>query len=258
VFNARPEFPIEAYVGPNGSGKTYGAVLFSVIPAWEAGRPVVSNLRLYPERLGFSADLFEPLESWRQIPHMRNRYLLLDEISSVLPSRQAAGVPPDLLRRMNQLRKADVRVGWTAPNWARCDILLREVTQAVTTSRSRMPDHFVRTPGSYLMPRYPSGRIARKDNGKRQRTPPGWEPRRWFTYLTYDAIEFEEFNAAAVKGVKPKSVIHHWRPKHNVQNAYGTLEEVGLMDHLDDVGQCLACGGHRRRRNCDCQTVGAA
>src|SRR5690606_32385944 len=115
-----------------------------VIPAWRQGRPVVSNMPLYPERLGFPSRLYRPLMSWREITELSSCELVLDEISSALPSRQAQSVPPQLVRILNQLRKTDVRCSWTAPSWARADVLLREVTQAVTVCQGRMPDRWER------------------------------------------------------------------------------------------------------------------
>jgi hypothetical protein len=240
-------FAIRAYVGPNGGGKTLAMIESQAVRSWERGRPVVANLQLYPERLGFSADLFEPLITWRQIPDLAGCTLLLDEISSVLPSRQAMSVPPQLVRILNQLRKGDVDLGWTAPNWARCDVLLREVTQAVTVCRSSFPDRWQREQEQRMFPR-----ARRNETGGRLAYEAGWLPNRLFTFTTYDALEFDEFTYAAVKDVKPRAVQRYWRSRHLAHTAYGTLDAVGLLDHLDDVGVCVICGGQRKRPQCKC------
>lgn len=243
-------FPIRAFVGPNGGGKTLAMMESLVLPSWKSGRAVVANMALRPERLGFDSALYVPLESWRQIPDLAGVTLCLDEISSVLPSRQAMSVPPQLIRVLNQLRKGDVQLGWTAPNWARCDVLLREVTQAVTVCRGSWPDRWEREATTE------GGRLGRPrkvdDGGQPRRADAGWGPNRYFVWRTYDAMEFDEFTYSAVKDVRPRRVLHYWRPRHEADLAYDTLEAVNLLDHLDDVGLCVGCGGTRSRPRCSC------
>lgn len=249
-------FAIRAFVGPNGGGKSLAMIESMVLPSWAEGRPVCANLALYPERLGYPSELAIPLESWKQIPDLTGVTLCLDEISSVLPSRQAMSVPPQLVRVLNQLRKGDVQLGWTAPNWSRCDVLLREVTQAVTVCRGSFPDRWDREakgPARWNRPK------VRDAQGQPVRHSRGWGPNRYFTWRTYDAMEFDEFTYARVKDVRPRGVRHFWRPRHGADLAYDTLEAVGLLDHLDDVGLCVACGGTRSRHKCACSSgAGAA
>lgn len=222
-----------------------------VVRSWAAGRPVCANLALFPERLGFPAELYVPLESWKQIPDLRGVTLVLDEISSVLPSRQAMSVPPQLVRILNQLRKGDVDLAWTAPNWSRCDVLLREVTQAVTVCRGSFPDRWQRVaagPARWNRPK------ATDDGDRPMRHVKGWPPNRFFSWTTYDAMEFDEFSYSAVKQIRPKLRVRYWRPRHGTDLAYNTLEAVNLLDHLDDVGLCVNCGGTRSRPRCKCDS----
>jgi hypothetical protein len=248
--------PIQAFVGANGSGKTYGAVHQLVVPAWKRGKVVCSNLRLYPERGGYAADLFVPLTSWVQLVELRDCVLLLDEISSVLPSRQASTVPPDLMRRIGQLRKNNVVLCWTAPAWARCDVALREVTQVVTLCRSRVSDGFRRQPGTYSFPERPRGRALRDERSRPVRTEAGWAPKCWFTWSEYDARELDEFTYSTAARARPRKVRHHWRPKHVTDQLYRTSEDVGLLDHLLVSGVCLGCGGRRTQPACSCEDGG--
>jgi hypothetical protein len=250
------EAPIQAFVGANGSGKTYGGVHQLVVPAWKRGKVVCSNLRLYPERGGYSPDLFVPLTSWVQLVELRDCVLFLDEISSVLPSRQASTVPPDLMRRIGQLRKNNVVLCWTAPAWARCDVALREVTQVVTLCRSRVSDGFRRQPGTYSLPTRPRGRALLDDRSRRVRTEAGWAPKCWFTWSEYDARELDEFTYSTAARARPKRVRHHWRPKHESDQLYQSTEDVGLLDHLLVSGVCLGCGGRRTQPACSCDDGG--
>lgn len=222
-----------------------------VLPAWARGRPVVANLALRPELLGFPRELYVPLRSWRQIPELSGCTLCLDEISSVLPSRQAMSVPPQLVRILNQLRKGDVELGWTAPNWARCDVLLREVTQAVTVCRGSFPDRWEREQVGAVRFQRPRRRDAQ---GEPIRQTHGWGPNRLFRWTTYDAMEFDEFTYSTSKQLQPRGSCRYWRPRHFGDVAYETLEAVDLLDHLDDVGVCVVCGGTRTRAKCSCAT----
>ncbi len=240
---------IQAFVGPNGGGKSLAAMELMVVRSWAAGRPVCANLALYPERLGYPADLYVPLESWKQIPELSGVTLVLDEISSVLPSRQAMSVPPQLVRVLNQLRKGDVDLGWTAPNWSRCDVLLREVTQAVTVCRGSMPDRWQRLesgPARWNRPKLTD------DVDKAMRHVKGWPPNRFFSWTTYDAMEFDEFSYSTAKQIRPRRRVRYLRQRHGTDLAYNTLEAVNLLDHLDDVGLCVSCGGTRSRHKCSC------
>lgn len=240
-------FSIRSFVGPNGGGKTLAAVSLTAFPAWEKGRPVVANFRLYPERVGYSADLFRPLGSWREIPELEGVTLILDEITAVLPSRQSMSLPPQLARVLNQLRKQDVQLAWTAPDWRRADTILREVTQAVTTCVGMVPDRWQREPQQRWLPR-----AVRDDLGKRVEWESGWKPNRLFRWVTFDAISFEEFSQTQAKQLRPESVRRYWRSKHLAHLAYDTIEGVDLLDHLDDVGTCVVCGGRRSRPPCKC------
>lgn len=248
-------FPIRAFVGENGSGKSLACVERVVLPAWREGRPVVSNMTLYPERVGFDRDLYVPLTSWRQIVDLSGCALVLDEITSVLPSRQAMSLPPQLGRILNQLRKGDVWLGWTAPSWMRADVLLREVTQAVTDCRGRFPDGFAREVSTDDLRWLP--KALRDEDGRRVRWEKGWPPNRLFFWATYRGWDFDEFTFHASKDVKPVSVQRYWRTKHVAHLAYDTLEGVGLLDHLDDVGLCVVCGGSRSRPKCKCDATEA-
>jgi len=264
---APSQFSIRAFVGANGGGKTLAVVETCVLPSWEAGRPVVANLGLYPERLGYSGDLFLPLRSWRDIvtmgrclepdpcepgecPHSftqgRGCLLVLDEASAALPSRQSGAVPPQLLRVLNQLRKRDVELVWTAPAYARMDVAVRECTQAVTVCTGLMPDRWPRQlePGErrWLAPRAPGAvRLER-----------AWAPRRLFSWVTYEAMSYDEFTLGKTAKLRPKSKRTYWRTRHDAMHVYGTLEGTELLDHLTDTGACMDCGLPRKRQSCSC------
>lgn len=241
---------IRAFVGRNGAGKTAAMTFLMAVRSWQMDRQVVSNYRLFPERLGYDADLYRPLRSWTEIPRLGRHVqedgnprvtsdgelwsltgnegctLLLDEITSVLPARDAVNVPPELQRMLNQFRKPDVWLGWTAPAWERADLMLREVTMDVTVCRPMWP----------LV-------TARRDPGSL------WPSQRWFRWATYDAFDYEEASARQMwTAIRPLKVRRLWKPpeRRRMFNAYDTKQGVELLDHI----QCEECGGKFTRKTC--------
>lgn len=243
-------FPIRAFVGPNGAGKTLAMVEKCALPAWERGQPVVANFRLLPQALGFDPGLYRPLGSWRDLSQLDGVTLLLDEISSALPARQSMSAPPQLIRLIEQLRKQDTLCAWTAPRWEACDIALRRCTQGVTLCVGRVPDRWERdvpTGGAW----WP--RRRRDDEGRPVRVEHGWPPNRLHLLRTYDAADFDDhISQGKASELKPMATERYWRTKHRAMHAYTTLETVDMLDHLDDAGLCVACGGYRSRPKCSC------
>jgi len=209
--------PIQAFVGLNGGGKTLAAVEYCAMPAIKAGRRVVSNFEI-------KSDLWEPLESWRQIPDLRGCVLIVDEITAALPSRQSQSLPAELARVLNQLRKVDVEVAWTAPSWARADKMLREVTGSVTVCKGMFPE----------------------DNGT------AWPSNRLFRWVTFSAEDFDEFTFSAQIKLRPMRRKWYLRKRHEAHKMYDTLASVMLLDHLDYTSVCPLCDGARRRHVCKC------
>lgn len=267
--------PIHGFVGPNGGGKTCAAVELGVLPAWRKGIPVVSTCELYPEALGFTADypLFIPATAPRDLvrlgrcplapaercepgecPHTitqgRGCVLFLDEITASLPSRGSGAVPAELQRMLNQLRKGDIQLLWTAPAWARAEIMLREVTQYVTLCRGMVPDRWQRASHPGARRTFPAK--AKDEHGHPIRVDRTWRPNRLFSWVTYEAMSYEEFTLARTAKVRPRSRRTYWRSRHDAQHAYSTLEAVHLLEHLDDRGRCIDCGGNRKGHDCRC------
>lgn len=271
---------ISAYVGMNGSGKSLAIMEQQVLPAWRRGRLVVSNMTLRPEALGFPPDLYQPLRSTAEIPDLgtcdkkncaaalasgeacepgtcphsttagRACLVVFDEISACFPSRSFSTLPPEVARKLNQLRKADVTLAWSAPSWRRCDTILRECTITVTLCRGRWADRYERQtekPG-----RFP--RAVRDERGRRVRFDGDWLPHRVFLWRTFDAEQFEEFSTDKVTRdqLRPISKRWYWRTRHAAHLGYDTLEGVDLLDHVDDYGVCMKCRGTRRRPVCSC------
>lgn len=117
--------PIAGFVGVNGAGKTTLAVQ-SALHDMARGRDVYSTLPI-SSPWGDS----KPIVSLRQLLHLRNATVLLDEVSVIFSSRSTQSLPADVVAFLQVLRHKELTLRWTAPAWMRCDNLLREVTQAV-------------------------------------------------------------------------------------------------------------------------------
>lgn len=254
---------ISAWIGKNGTGKTLRMVHELLLPALNRGVPVVANLTVFasvddavcpgehcPCRVldvdGLDREhwqvrephpLWRPLESWREILTIERCVLGLDEISSAFGARESGKMPFQVAARLQQLRKAGVRVGWTAPNWKRADVVLREVTQVVTECRGLFPQ------------------VRVDDAGE------SWEENRIFRYRSFDCSDFEEFSLQEAtagrrnrtSGMRPIDTSWYRRKKHPTHLLYSTNQKVEMLDHLDEYGTCVVCGGTRRRPACSCK-----
>lgn len=116
--------PITAYVGVNGSGKSLSAVAFGIRDFERTGRPLVTNM------LGLSIPhvLIEGVEELPAIMEgLGTCNVLLDEAGAMFAARDT-GRNKAFEKVVQQLRKYDARLLWTAPAFARADKILREVT----------------------------------------------------------------------------------------------------------------------------------
>lgn len=223
----------------NGSGKTLAAVERFVLPAFAAGRPVLSNTPLFASGDDSELPWFEraahplyvPLVSWRQlIQPMQGVTIFLDEISSMFDARESGRMPAQITSRLQQLRKDDLELVWTAPSWERCDIALRRLTRSVLLCRGMLP---------------------KREPGK------SWSSNRLFRWRFYDASKFEEFSLASAQSSTTGTLRSEWsrwyaRGRHSAQWHYDTLAPVDLLDHLDHGGHCVSCGGKRAVPKCSC------
>ncbi len=273
-------FPIQAFVGANGGGKSLAVMAMVVAPAWRQGRLVVSNMRLYPDRMGYDAGLYQPVTSWRDLAKIgrcpedgcaaaeaaggpcapgecpasstagHGCVLVLDEASAALPSRASQSLPAQLLRVMNQLRKRDVQLVWTAPAWGRMDLAIRECTQAVTVCTGLLPDVWKRDLDPNRPAMFPPKAIG--DDGQPVKVERSWAPNRLFRFDTFEALSYDEFTLGKAQKMRPRSRRSYWRTRHADQFGYVSVEQVSMLDHLADSGSCMNCGHRKKSVPCTC------
>lgn len=261
---ARRDAGIHAYVGLNGGGKT--ACMVNDIRAELAGMEwhcdiedhahcdpqydelgefvgygekaafsgfvrVLSTVRLLDPETGQLHERYEKFSNWHQLDHLEHAVLVLDEISGVAHSRDSGSLPHDIMNRLMQLRKGDVRVLWSAPHWARADKLIREVTSAITVCVGLSP---LRVKGSL------------------------WRMNQRFLYRTFETRDFDEWTAGRVDKLEPLAKEYVWGVGSEAFKLYNTRQKVTRIGHANDAGVCVECGGTRRRRECQCDDYQAS
>ena len=237
---ARMSFPIMGLVGPNGGGKTACAVSMANIAMNEQGRKVLSTVPLIDSRpesatFGQSHPLYVPWRHWDQLLDWWDGDVLADEVLSIAGSRASASLDPRAQTLLAQLRKRNARFWWTAPSFARADVIIREVTQAITECRGF----------------YASKASAQERRGVIQ----SWAPKRLFSFRTYDATEFDEWTTGRRESATP--MLSEWF--HGVGsavfNSYDTLGAVDVIAGMNEAGICEVCDGmvSGRRKACRCR-----
>ncbi len=216
---------IAAYVGPNGGGKTL-AMVHDTLPDLEEGRTVLSTVMLMDWRTGEKHKNCIMLTTWVQLLEAHDCVILLDEVTGVASARQYAALPAQLQNILVQLRKRNVVLRWSSPNYARADVIMREVTQVVTVCK---------------------GYWAKADPESQ------WPQRRLFRWKTFDAVNFEDFAMQKAEQIKPMcSSWYHRTPKKKAQFSYNTKDAVSTLDHMDLAGLCLTCNGKKVQPRCSC------
>lgn len=225
--------PIMAYVGPNGGGKSL-AMVKDTLPSLLAGRRVISTVRLIDVRTGEPFPSYEPFVHADQLIDARDCDILMDEMVGVANSREAGSLDVRVQNKLVQLRRADAVVRWSAPNYARADKIVREVTQAVTECRG------------YATDRRPQ--IDPKTGEKRL-----WQPKRLFSFRTYDTLDFEDWTAGKRDRLEPS--VDEWfvGPNSLAFASYDTLDAVESVAGMTKGGTCIVCGGTvKRLSTCRC------
>jgi len=228
----RRSYPIRGYVGPNGGGKSL-AMVHDVLPSLDAGRTVLSTVRLL-DAAGNPHPSYVPFTDFGQLLDAEHCDVLMDEIVGIANSRDGNKLPSPVQNLLVQLRRRDITLSWSAPNWARADKIIREVTQAVTECRGYFPGHAA---------------AAETDSGVRL-----WAPKRVFKFRTFDTAEFEEWTAGKREKMKPLTAQWFKGPGSRAFASYDTLDSVNMVAGGSD-DTCPYCDKKKRVDYCKGHTA---
>lgn len=255
----RRSYAIQCFIGPNGSGKS-ASMIQTLLPVlegmpWECDNPdhlhtqrgvysgvrrVLSTVAILDADTGEDHFLYERLSDWKQVLEAEHCELVFDEVTGIAGSREALGMPVAVQNILQQLRRRDVLLMWSAPSWARADSIIRSCTQLVTDCRGWLPDRS----------------LLKGD------APPAWLPRRLFKARSFAAIDFDEWTAAKANqqagskqhALRPVMVQWWWGPRSLVFASYNTYGAVSRVGEVLDGGRCAHCGGRRAVPKCECDT----
>lgn len=188
---------------------------------WEevpSGRPVIHSA-VHP--------LYIKLTDYQQLLDFRSGDVLLDEVTGIASSRESQSMPAPIANWLVQLRKRDIRLTWTTPNWARADKIMREVTQIVTNC-------------------YGMAAVRATDEGGAKI----WGQRRMFLWKSYDASQFDDWTSNKRDKVESFGMQRFYRPGSKTERAYDTLDTVAVIGATDDSGRCLHCHKQKKKEYC--------
>lgn len=225
----RRGFPIMAYVGPNGGGKS-ACMVYDTIPSLLKGRTVLSTVRLIDPRTGRPFPNYVKFESWDQLLDLRDADVLMDEMVGIAGSRESQKLDMRVQNILVQLRRRNIVLRWSAPNWARADKIVREVTQAVTECRGYFPSRVTKLDGE----------------GEAQL----WKPKRLFNFRTYDTIDFEEWTSSKRDSIQAMVAEYFYGPGSEVFSTYDTLDAVTMVAGITPEGLCDICMKVARKEYC--------
>lgn len=256
------ESPLKGFFGLNGSGKSW-AMVHSVIPDLDAGRPCLSTVRLLDFRNPRPCELDEdtcddwaqhnavdhlgnfqghmhphpayiPLRNWLQVLEIKRANILLDEITGVADSSQSTSLPPAIANKLPQLRRDEVSLAYTSIDFMRTNIRIREMTRTINMCESFLPVTAYGSDGQPLL----------------------WKQRRLSKVRTYDAANLKGDLGDKYQERLSESLIQaswHWIPDSPASKAYSTLDQVLHVGSLSDTGRCVYCDGTRRAHECSCE-----
>jgi hypothetical protein len=197
---------IVIYTGRMGSGKTMLAVDHARGLAKRRGAALASNIAVVPpsgvvfEQLETGTDGFDVaqleviIEEGAALTPRRGLVLLLDEIGLLMPARQWAKFPVDLIMTMTQSRKMRIDIIATAQFESMVDVIVRDNAQVTYFCRSVPPASLEgyergRRPLAFRVTKWEPGHVNMKGRKLGSRGLFGWLPYRRSMERWYDTDE---------------------------------------------------------------------
>jgi hypothetical protein len=239
------QYSIVALVGSNGAGKTLALMVLTTRTRkgvwWECTNPdhlhtqrgeVAGYRRMLSttpilDGNGGLHPLYDPFDDYQQLVDVEHADVYMDEANAVASSRASSSMDRRVEVKLQQLRKADVFLYLTAPDFSRIDIAIRQVTKCVVECRGFAPAPDTGDPGQLL-----------------------WKPRRVFKFSMYDATEFEKWNLNAKEKPDALGVLWFKGPGSEAFTAYDTLASVNVIASMTPQDTCTVCEGKIVRHTC--------
>ena len=227
VYDDQNELIFEGY-GPN-----------AVFSGW---RTVLSTVEFLDSETGLRHPRYTRLRDWIQVLEAEHAFLFFDEISGVAGSRESMGMPVDVQNILNQMRRKDCVLVWTAPSWARADSIIRSCTKLIVQTSGHVKDY---------------GRGSRSSD----KAPKAWIPNRLFRWRAFDGDKVDDWNkskanqdAKHTTPLRAMFVLWYWGPGSRPFSSYSTMGEVTRVGVVLDGGRCSGCGGRKAVPLCKCGT----
>lgn len=277
----RRGYPIHAYIGPNGTGKTM-VMCYDTITSLQWGRTVLSTVRLLdylnPRPCPGGRYCDDPVNHERERIAVDLRPIDLDDPDAgYIRTEVRTGIwdvhpaaHPLYVKFVDYQQLLDLR---------NADCLMDEVTGIASSrdSMSGMPTQvanmLVQLRRRNVVLRWSAPAWGRADKIIREvsqaatltvgylgvKAPPRegepprlWKERRLFVARTYDAALLDEFDARRAANLKPLCQAVYWGPGAQAFAVYDTYEPVTSLGWAQESGLCAHCGGKRTALPCGC------
>lgn len=278
---------ITAYVGANGGGKS-AAMVWDALPDLEAGRPILSTVRILdydnPRECDDERCIENPerLTHFKMVPTEEGRAAEVRNAKALFFEGENAKL--EHVERVKVGVHAAAHPLWIP--WTRWDQLLRfnfgrvladEMTGIASSRESQtLPSEVLNhlqqlrradIPFAYTCPdwaradkslREPTQAVtvcsgyfpvqARAEGGQER----VWKARRLFKWQTYDARALDQLTEGRKEQTPTEVTDWHWGPKSPAFTAYDTFAPVLQVGTATESGRCFRCGGTRPPRKCSC------
>ena len=246
------QYSIVAIVGSNGGGKTLCMMVLTAPTRagiwWECDNPdhlhtqegVTSGFRRMLSTTpildgnGGLHPLYDAFTDYQQLVALEHADVYMDEANSVASSRASSSMDRRVEVKLQQLRKSDVFLYLTAPDFSRIDIAIRQVTKLVIECRGYAPAPDNGSAGQLL-----------------------WKPRRLFKFSMFDAVEFDKWNLNSNDKPAPINTLWFKGPGSDAFRAYDTLASVNVIASMTPQDTCTVCEGRITRHICKGHGPGA-
>lgn len=280
-------YGVSAYVGANGGGKS-AAMVWDTLPALEAGRPVLSTVRIQDYENPRPCDDDRCASNPEVLDHFKMRPTAEGRAAMVRNARRLFLDGPDAEVEHVEMESTGVHLAahplwipWTS--WEQLlqfrfgEVLADEMT-GVAEARSAMSlpqvvlDQFQQLrrddiPFRYTLPSWDQADVSVRRptqvvtlcSGRWSVPPPAegdmervWRPRRLFRWLTYEAMLMTEMTEGKRAELRPEVADWHWGPGSPAFAAYDTFAPVLRVGTVNESGRCHICGGSRSAPKCAC------